>query len=81
MTAASRTLGFVIDGARADGVDVSPIGLDLRMDFGIAVALRCRGVEVACTMFSGDVEGIDGSRRTDEEGLDAESGIVDRARG
>ena len=40
-----EALGLVVDGARADGVDAAPVGFDLGMDFGIAVALGGGGVE------------------------------------
>ena len=42
-----EALGFVVDRARADGVDVAPVGFDLGMHLGVAVALGGGGVEVA----------------------------------
>ena len=40
-----EALGLVVDGARADGIDVAPVGLDLGMDLGVAVALGGGGME------------------------------------
>ncbi len=74
-----EALGLVVDGARADGIDVAPVGLDLGMDLGIAVALRGGGVEIAGAVFAGEVEGVDGAGGADEQGLDAEAGVVDGA--
>jgi hypothetical protein len=49
------------------------------MDLRIAVALRGGGVEIACAIFAGEIESIDGSGGADEEGLDAKTGVVDGA--
>ena len=76
-----ESLGLVVDGARADGIDVAPVGLDLGVDLGVAVALGGGGVEVAGAVFAGEVEGVDGSGGADEEGFDAEAGVVDGAGG
>ena len=36
-----EAFGFIVDGARADGIDASPIAFDLGVDLGVAtVALR-----------------------------------------
>ncbi len=71
-----ETLGFIVDGAQADGIDVAPVGFDLWVDFGVAVALGCRGVEVAGVVFAGEVEGVESAGGTDEESLGAEAGVV-----
>ena len=76
-----ETLGLVVDRARADRVDVAPVGFYLGVDFGVAVALRGRGVEVAGVVLAGEIEGVDGAGGTDEEGFDAEAGVVDRTSG
>ena len=52
-----EALGLVVDRARADGVDAAPVGLDLGMDIGVAVALGGGGVEKASVVFAGEVEG------------------------
>ena len=74
-----ETLGFIVDGAGADGVDVAPVGLDLGMHLGVAVALGGGGVEIACAIFAGEVEGVDGAGGADEEGLGPKTGVVDGA--
>ena len=76
-----EALGLVVDGARADGVDAAPVGFDLGMDLGVAVALGGRGVQEAGVVFAGEVEGVDGAGRADQEGLRAETVVVDRAGG
>jgi hypothetical protein len=74
-----ETLGFIVDGARSDGVDVAPVGLNLRMHLGVAVALGGGGVEESCAIFSGEVKGIDGAGRAYQEGLDPKTGVIDGA--
>ena len=76
-----EALGLVVDRARADGVDVAPVGLDLGMDLGIAVALGGGGVQVAGVVLAREVERVDGAGGADEQGLDAEAGVVDGAGG
>ena len=76
-----EALGFVVDGTEADGIDVAPVGLDLGMDLGVAVALGGGGVEVAGAIFAGEVEGVDGAGGADEEGFGAETGVVGGAGG
>jgi hypothetical protein len=38
-------LAFVVAGSRSDGVHISPVRLRLRMDIGITIDLRGRGLE------------------------------------
>jgi hypothetical protein len=54
------TFGFVVDGARAERVDVAEIGFDLRMMFGrrVAVDLGGAGQEKARAVFAGDFEQV-----------------------
>jgi len=68
-----EALGLVVDRARADGVDAAPVGFDLGMDLGVAVALGGRGMEEAGVVLAGEVEDIDGSGGAGEEGLGAEA--------
>ena len=35
-----ESLGFVVDAAWTDGVDIAPVGFCLRVDFGVAIDLR-----------------------------------------
>ena len=76
-----ESLGLVVDGARADGIDAAPVGFDLGMDVGIAITLRGGGVEEAGVVFAREVEGIDGSGGADEQGLRAKAVVVDGAGG
>ena len=71
-----EALGLVIDGARADGVDAAPVGFDLGMDLGVAVALGCGGVEEAGVILAREVEDVDGADGAGEEGFGAEAGVV-----
>jgi hypothetical protein len=64
-----EALGLVVDGARADGIDAAPVGFDLGMDLGIAVALGGGGVQVAGVVLAREVEGVDGAGGADEQGL------------
>ena len=71
-----ETLGLVVDRARADGVDAAPVGFDLGMELGIAVALGGGGMQEAGVIFAREVEAVDGADGADEEGLRAEAGVV-----
>jgi hypothetical protein len=76
-----EALGFIVDGARADGIDAAPIGFDLGVDLGVAVALGGGRVEEASVVFAGEVQGVDGACRTDEESFGAEASVVGGAGG
>src|SRR5260370_35561378 len=54
---------------------MAPVGFELGMDLGVAVALGCGGVEVAGAIFAGEVEGVDGSCGAYEEGFGTEAGV------
>ena len=56
-----EALGFVVDGSRPDGIDIAPVGLDLGMHFGVAIALGGGSMEVAGVVFSCEIERVDGS--------------------
>src|SRR5208283_5244675 len=72
-----EALGLIVDRAWAGGVDASPVGFDLGMYLGVAVALGGGGVQEACVVFAREVEDVDGSGGAGEEGLGAEAGVVD----
>jgi hypothetical protein len=55
---------------------MTPVGLDLGMHLGVAVALGGGGVEEAGGIFAGDVEGVDGTCGAYEESLGTETGVV-----
>ena len=59
------------------GLTLSPVGLDLGMDLGIAVALGGGGLEIAGAVFARQVRGVDGAGGADEEGFGAEPCVVD----
>ena len=43
-----EALGFVVHAARADGVDVAPVGFGLRVDFRVAVTFGGGGEQISC---------------------------------
>ncbi len=76
-----KTFGLVIDRTRTDWVDMTPVGLDLGMDFGVTVAFGCGGVKITSVVLAGKIKGIEGAGRTYQEGFDAQAGVVDRTGG
>ena len=54
-------LAFVVAGARADRIDVAPIVLGLRMDVGVAVDFRGRGLEDLGLHPLGEAQHVDGA--------------------
>ncbi len=63
-------LGFVVDRAGADRVHVAPVALCLRMLDWVAVALGSGGVQVACAVFGGDIEGVFRAGGANAQGFD-----------
>src|SRR5262249_34040793 len=74
-------LGFIVDRARPDGIDVSPVRLFLRMLQRIAVALRRRSQEEARSIFLRQLERMKGSFGANLERGDAVGHVVDGPRG
>ena len=72
-------LGFVVHAARADGIDVAPVGLGLRMLKRVAVHLRGRGEQKCRALFLGKTEGVVSAEGADLEGLDWQLQVIDRA--
>mmetsp|Transcript_157815 Transcript_157815/g.383210 ORF Transcript_157815/g.383210 Transcript_157815/m.383210 type:complete len:351 (+) Transcript_157815:24-1076(+) len=62
-----HALALVVAGAHTDGVDVAPVGLWLRRDGGVAVALRCGSLEEPCTAALREPKRVVGAQ---EAGLD-----------
>jgi hypothetical protein len=58
------TLAFVVTGSRPDRIDVAPIFLRLRMDVGIAIDLRRRGLQNLGAQPLGEAEHVDGTVHT-----------------
>jgi hypothetical protein len=77
--ASAKAFGFVVDAARADGVDVAPVGFGLGMDQRVAVAFGRGGEEESGVFGLGEAEGVVGAERADLEGLDGELEIIDGA--
>jgi len=67
------TFPLVITRADADGVDVSPVALRLRVDGGIAIDFGGAGLEHAGLGALGEAEAVDGSH---DRGFDRLDGIV-----
>ena len=76
-----ETLGLVVAAARADGVDVAPIFLRLRMHERVAVNFRSGGDEEARFFFLGETERLVRAKRTDLERLNRQFEIINRAGG
>ena len=72
------TLAFVVAGTQPDRVDVTPVGLDLRMDLGIAVDFGGRGLEDLCLHALGEPKHVDGAMDAGLGGLDRVELVVDR---
>ena len=54
-------LALVVAGARADRIDVAPVGLGLRMDRRVAVDLAGRGLEDPALQALGQAQHVDGA--------------------
>ena len=76
-----EALGLVVAAARADGVDVAPVFLRLRMHERVAVNFRGRGNQEARALFHGQAERFVCAKRADLERLDREIQIIHRAGG
>ena len=74
-------LGFVIDAAWADRVDVAPIGFGLGMHQRVAVDLGGGGEQEDRPPGVGQVEQVAGAECTHLQSLDRMRGVVDRGGG
>ena len=74
-------LGLVVDPARADRVDVAPVGLRLRVDLRVAVRLRGGGEQEARALLPGQPERVQRADRADLQRLDRQLQVVDRRGG
>ena len=75
-----KTLGFVVDAARADGVHVAPVRLRLRMDQRIAVDLGRRRHQEARVLRHRQAQRVVRPEAPDLERLDRKVQVIDRAR-
>ena len=73
-------LRLVVDAARADRVDVAPVGLRLRVHLRIAVDLARRGEQEPRALHLGEAERVVRAVRADLERLQRQAQVVDRAR-
>ncbi len=69
-------LGLVVDAARPDRVDVTPVGLGLRVHLGIAVDLAGRGQEEPRPVGLGQLETAPGALAAHGQGLERKGQIV-----
>ena len=73
-------LGLVVDAARADRVDVAPVGLGLRMDLRVAVDLGGRRDQEARAVLLGQPERVVRAVGADLERVQRQPQVVDRRR-
>src|SRR5258707_14150351 len=74
-----KALGFVVDAARADGVDIAPVVLLLRMDERVAIDFRRGSEQEASVLGFGEAERFVRAEGADLERLDRQLQVVDRA--
>ena len=72
------TLGFVVDTAWPDRIDVAPVGFGLGMDQGIAVDLGGGGEQEAGLLGPGQPEHVVGAQRPHLEGVNGVTLVIDR---
>ena len=72
-------LGLVVAAAGTDRVDVAPVVFALGVDLGIAVDFRRAGQQEPRVLGLGQPERVVGAERTDLEGRDRVSEVIDRA--
>ena len=75
-----EALCLVVYAARADRVDVAPVGFLLRMLQRIAVDLGCRGEDERRALGLGQAERLVRAQRADLQRRDRQLEVVDRAR-
>ena len=74
-------LGLVVDAARADRVDVAPVGLGLGVDQRVAVDLGGRGEQEARAVLLREAERVVRAVGADLERVQRQARVVDRAGG
>ena len=72
-------LGLVVDAARADRVDVAPVGLGLRVHLRVAVDLAGRGEQEARALALRQAERVVRAVGADLERVQRQPQVVDRA--
>ena len=76
-----EALRLVVDPARADRVDVPPVGLGLRVHLRVAVRLGGRREQEARLLALREVQGVQGADRPDAQRLDRQPQVVERGGG
>ena len=74
-----EAFGFVVDAARADGVDVAPVCFGLGMDEGVAVDFASGGEQEDGAFGFGEAESVVGAEGADLEGRDRHFEVIDGA--
>jgi len=77
----STAFAFVITGANADTIDISPIAFRLGMNVGVAVHFRCGRLKNPGPKSLSKTEHVDGSVNVDLGGLHGVILIMDRRSG
>src|SRR5579871_4937988 len=71
-----EALGFVVNGAGPDGIDMAPVFFSLRVLFRVSVALRRRSMKEFRFILLCNFEKVPGSHGAREESFNAEPHIV-----
>ena len=71
-----KALGFVVDGALADGIDVAPVTFLLRMLERVAINFAGGGKHEARVVGEGETEAVVGAESASFHGLDRQIGIA-----
>ena len=75
-----KALGFVVDAAGADGVDIAPVALGLGVLKGVAVDLAGRSQHQAGALGHGQAQSVVGPQAADLQRLDGQRQVVHRRR-
>ena len=75
------SLGLVIDPARPDRIDVTPVALRLGVDLRVAVDLAGGGGEEPCPVLLGHAEGVVGAVGADLQRVQRKPQVIDRRGG
>ena len=75
-----KPLCLIIDAPGSHGIHVPPVVFGLRMDEGVAIALRRRGQQEPGLLGQCQPQGLVRAQRAHLESLDGHSQVIDRAR-
>src|SRR5579859_3147844 len=71
-----KSLGFIINAARADRIHVAPILLMLRRNFRVPITFARRGQEKLCSLGKREPESVVCAERTNFKSLDGELEVI-----